>query len=133
MEEVLQRIKEYRKKKGFSYDTMAHELKTSPAAYRKIELNQTKLTVERLFQIAQILEAKVEDILDVKAHKIYNQEVKENGIGYQDIEHFYADNKEKSEKIELLYEERLREKNEHLKEKNEIISELKVRLKKYEE
>ena len=34
---------------------MAHELNTSSAAYRKIELNQTKLTVERLFQIAKIL------------------------------------------------------------------------------
>jgi DNA-binding XRE family transcriptional regulator len=39
MEEVLSKIKEFRKKKGYSYETMAHELDTSPAAYRKIELN----------------------------------------------------------------------------------------------
>ena len=56
MEHILENIKEYRKRKGFSYETMAHELKTSPAAYRKIETNQTKLTVERLQQIAAILE-----------------------------------------------------------------------------
>ena len=109
MEDVLQRIKDYRKKKGYTYDAMAHELNTSAAAYRKIELNQTKLTLERLYQIAQILEAKVEDILDIKADKIYKQEITDNGIGCQDIEHFYAENKEKSAKIEQLYEERIKE------------------------
>lgn len=109
MEKVLQRIKEYRKKKGYSYDTMAHELNTSPAAYRKVELNQTKLTVERLYQIAQILEAKVEDILDVKSDKTYHQTNNDNATGYQKIEHLYQGNKEKSDKIEFLYEERIKE------------------------
>lgn len=109
MEKILQRIKEYRKKKGYSYDTMAHELNTSPAAYRKIELNQTKLTVERLYQIAQILEAKVEDILNIKTDKTYHQTNNDNAIGHQEIEDLYQENKEKSNKIEFLYEERIKE------------------------
>jgi hypothetical protein len=67
-----------------------------------------------LFQIAQIFDAKLEDILDSKADKIYNQEVNENGIGYQDIEYFYADNNEKSEKIEFLFNERIKEKEGRL-------------------
>ena len=46
MDEILQRIKDNRKKKGFTYDNMANELNTSPAAYRKIELNQTKLRIQ---------------------------------------------------------------------------------------
>jgi transcriptional regulator with XRE-family HTH domain len=111
MEEILSKIKEHRKRKGFSYENMAHELNTSSAAYRKIELNQTKLTVERLFQIAQILETKVEDLLDIKADKFYKQDIKDNGIGHQEIQNLYTDNKEKTEKIEQLYEERLKDKD----------------------
>lgn len=112
MEEVLSKIKEYRKKKGFSYENMAHELNTSAAAYRKIELNQTKLTVERLVQIAQILEAKIEDLLDLKANSEFNQTNNENATGYQQqIENYFQENKEKSEKIEQLYESRLKDKD----------------------
>ena len=112
MEEVLLKIKEYRKKKGFSYENMAHELNTSAAAYRKIELNQTKLTVERLVQIAQILEAKIEDLLDLKANSEFNQTNNENATGYQQqIVNYFQENKEKSEKIEQLYELRLKDKD----------------------
>jgi DNA-binding XRE family transcriptional regulator len=30
MENILDKIKEFRKKKGYTYETMAHELNTSP-------------------------------------------------------------------------------------------------------
>jgi transcriptional regulator with XRE-family HTH domain len=112
MEEVLSKIKEYRKKKGYTYETMAHELDTSAAAYRKIELNQTKLTVDRLFQIAQILDAKVVDILGINPNNQLNQTNTENATGYQQqIENYFHENKEKSEKIEQLYESRLKDKD----------------------
>ena len=100
MEDILSKIKEFRNKKGYSYENMAHELDTSAAAYRKIEMNQTKLTVERLFQIANILEAKVEELLDIKADKIYYQTNNENATGnHQYVENLYADNKEITEKL----------------------------------
>lgn len=86
---------------------MAHELNTSPAAYRKIELNQTKLTVERPFQIAQILDAKVENLLDLKAETEFKQTNTDSDTGYQQqIEHFYAENKETNDRfIKSLQEE----------------------------
>lgn len=112
MEDVLQRIKEFRKKKGFSYETMAHELNTSTAAYRKTELNQTKLTLERLYQIAKILEITVGDILDIQANIQLNQSNNENANGYlRQIENFHQENLKKSEKIESLYEARLKDKD----------------------
>ena len=43
---------------------MAHDLHITPAAYRKIETGETKLTVERLFKIAEILDIKVSDLLN---------------------------------------------------------------------
>ena len=103
---------------------MAHELNMSQLAYSKIEKNETKLSVERLFEIANILETPVEKFLEINPNNIYNQDIKENGVGYQDIENFYADNKEKSEKIEILYEARLKDKDLMIAQLQKIIDRL---------
>lgn len=109
MEKILHRIKNFRKERGYSYETMAHELNISPATYRKLEKNETKLTVERLYQIAHVLETKMEVILDITLDKINSQEVNHNGIAYDNIAYFFSENNEKIAKIELLYEERVKE------------------------
>ena len=111
-DEILNRIKEHRKKRGFSYETMAHEINTSTAAYRKIEMNQTKLTLERLYQIAQILDVSVGNLLDIQNKNQLSQINKDTSTGYlQQIDNFHSENKEKSEKIESLYEARLKDKD----------------------
>ena len=110
MEKIINKIKEIRKDKGYSYEYMAHLLEISQVAYSKIEKNETKLTVERLYKIAEILETKIEDVLDIKADKVYKQDLKDNSIGHQEIQNMYQYNKEvyeklitsKDEQIELL-------------------------------
>jgi transcriptional regulator with XRE-family HTH domain len=57
---------------------MANELSLTPAAYRKIETGETKLTLERLFQISEIL-----------------------------IENFYQENKEVYEKLIAAKDEQI--------------------------
>ena len=105
---------------------MAHELNTSSAAYRKIELNQTKLTVERLFQIAKILNEKVVDILGFNLNNQFNQTNNDTASGYkQQIENYFQENKEKSEKIGELYDDRLKDKDEMINSLKEIIASLK--------
>ena len=54
MEKIIEKITQYRNRKGYTYENMAHDLHITPAAYRKIETGETKLTVERLFKIADI-------------------------------------------------------------------------------
>ena len=49
-------IRKIRESKDFTQDYLAMKLSISQNAYSKIELGYTKITVERLFQIAQILE-----------------------------------------------------------------------------
>uniref|UniRef100_UPI00404888C5 helix-turn-helix domain-containing protein n=1 Tax=Flavobacterium sp. TaxID=239 RepID=UPI00404888C5 len=56
MENVIEKIKDIRKEKGYSHEYMAHMLDISQVAYSKIEKQETKLSVERLFKIAEILE-----------------------------------------------------------------------------
>lgn len=49
----IRKIREYR---DYTQDYLAAKLKISQNAYSKIELGYSKLTLERLFQIAVILE-----------------------------------------------------------------------------
>ncbi|CAA7392725.1 helix-turn-helix domain-containing protein [Chryseobacterium fistulae] len=117
--EVIDRIKQIRIEKGISHEAMAHNLGISQTAYTKIEKNETKLTVERLFKIAETLETKVENLLGLQAGKVYQQEFKDNSINYQEFQNLHQENKEvyqeliksKDEQILLLKEEILRLKN----------------------
>ena len=74
-------------------------MQISPTVYRKIEQNKTKLTVDRLFQISEILQVKLEDILGIKADKFYKQEFKDNSQNFQEIQHLHQENKEIYEKL----------------------------------
>jgi transcriptional regulator with XRE-family HTH domain len=53
---VAVNIRKIREGKGYTQDYLAIKLSISQNAYSKIELGYTKITVERLFQIAEILE-----------------------------------------------------------------------------
>ncbi len=126
MESIVEKIKDIRKRKGFSHEYMAHQLEMSQPAYSKIEKNETVLSVDRLFKIAEILETPVVDILDINPNTMYNQNNNDKGtfIGHQQVEHLYQENKEKSEKIEQLYESRLKDKDVMIAQLQKIIDKL---------
>lgn len=56
----IRKIREYR---DYTQDYLAAKLKISQNAYSKIELGYSKLTIERLFQIAAILDVEVTQLL----------------------------------------------------------------------
>ncbi|GAB3923719.1 helix-turn-helix domain-containing protein [Mucilaginibacter myungsuensis] len=60
---VAVNIRKVRESKDYTQDYLAVKLNISQNAYSKIELGYTKITVERLFQIAQILEVNPVDLL----------------------------------------------------------------------
>jgi transcriptional regulator with XRE-family HTH domain len=98
-EKVIRKIAAIRTKKGYTYENMANELSITPAAYRKIETGETKLTVERLFRISAILNALLPELLEI-GNDVLQQTNNENATGYQQkIENFYQDNKEVYEKL----------------------------------
>jgi transcriptional regulator with XRE-family HTH domain len=57
-------IRKIREGKDYTQDYLAAKLDISQNAYSKIELGYTKITVERLFQIAHILEVDPIDIIN---------------------------------------------------------------------
>jgi len=122
MQKVLKKIGSIRKDKGYSHEYVALMLDISQAAYTKIERNQTKLTVQRLYKIAEILEVDVSELLDIQATNQSNEHNKDASTGYlQQIENFFHENKEQYDAIISHYEK-------NLKHKNDIILELKAQL-----
>ncbi len=99
MEKIIEKISQYRNKKGFTYENMADELELTPAAYRKIETGETKLTVERLFRISAILETPINEILELDKVSLQQNNYNANSVYQQKIEHFYQENKEITEQL----------------------------------
>jgi transcriptional regulator with XRE-family HTH domain len=104
---VIKKITTERLKKGYTFDNMACELSITPAAYRKIETGETKLTLERLFRIAEILRVSLSDLLGI-GNDVFQQTNNENATGYQQkIENFHQENKEVYEKLLQSKEEQI--------------------------
>ena len=107
IEKVIKKIIAVRTRKGYSYENMADDLSLTPAAYRKIETGETKLTVERLFRISDILKTSLLDLLEI-GNDVFQQTNKESATGYQQkIENFYQENKEVYEKLLHSKEEQI--------------------------
>ena len=56
-------IRAKREKRNYTQEYLAYKLNISQNAYSKIELGYTKITLERLFQIADVLEIDVISLL----------------------------------------------------------------------
>jgi len=99
---VIENIRTIRKNKGVSHEAMALNLGISQTAYTKIERGETKLTVERLQKIAEILEVKLGDILELEPQS-FHQEIHNNktvtAISNQKIETLYQENRDVYEKL----------------------------------
>ncbi len=66
-------IRKQREIRGFSQEYMADALNISQASYARLENENTKVTVERLYKIAEILESSIIDFFEVDKVTIQNQ------------------------------------------------------------
>jgi transcriptional regulator with XRE-family HTH domain len=128
MKKILDNIVKFRKEKGFTYENMADELGLSAAAYRKIETNQTHLTVERLYQISETLHTSVAKLLDIDREE-YSQTVRDQATGYlQKIEHFYQENEKTHEKLFASQQETIATQNETIGTLKILVASLQAQL-----
>jgi transcriptional regulator with XRE-family HTH domain len=63
MKEVASNIRKVREFRNYTQDYLAAKLEISQNAYSKIELGYSKITLDRLFHIALILEVQVMELL----------------------------------------------------------------------
>ncbi len=80
--EVGNKIKKIRELRSLTQEHMAKKLGLSLNGYGKIEREETELTINRLSEIAQILEVKVFDLLGFDENKtIFNVTQNQTGNG----------------------------------------------------
>ena len=96
--------------KNYTQAHIADKLGIGQRAYSKIENGDTKLTLDRLTELAKILETDVTKLIDFDEKYIYQNYNTHNGDGIV-IQKEIPDMIEKIiSKIESIYSERLREK-----------------------
>jgi transcriptional regulator with XRE-family HTH domain len=69
MKAVAANIRKVREYRNYTQDYLAAKLEISQNAYSKIELGYSKITLDRLFHIALILEIEVMELLQFDAEK----------------------------------------------------------------
>ena len=104
---IAKNIRKYREIKGYSQEYVDHQLNINQASYAKLENNSTKITIDRLFSIAKLLETEISEILDLKNQTIFNQTDNEIANAFGKVEHYYQENKE-------VYQELLKAKDEQI-------------------
>lgn len=105
--EIGVRIKRLREDKNYSQDYLAQKLGITQKAYSKIETNQTRLSVDNLLRISEVLETSINKILDVDGGTVYNNYSTHNGEGI-------VINKTTSDKIIDLYDRLLKSKDDEI-------------------
>lgn len=107
-------IRKQREKKGFSQDYMANVLNISQASYARLENEETKITIDRLYKIAEILDSNIIDFLDVDRMIIQTQNNTDGVFGNGYVQNLHIENKE-------IYERLLQSKDEQINLLNKII------------
>ena len=74
MRAVAANIRKVRSYRNYTQDYLAAKLEISQNAYSKIELGYSKITLDRLFHIALILEIEVMELLQFDAEKFKRTE-----------------------------------------------------------
>ena len=120
------KIKKLREQSGLTQQEFADKLNVHLKTWQKIENGITKLDIERLQQIAEILETTVEDLINVE-DSVYINAIKDNDVGFNNstvtINH-------KSEEEKLLYERLISEKDKIIADKDKEIAFLRELLNK---
>lgn len=66
IKKVAQNIRKIREYRNYTQEYLAAKLRISQNAYSKIELGHTKITVDRLFRIADVLEVDPVVVLNIE-------------------------------------------------------------------
>ena len=110
MEAVMkigERIKHLREERNYSQTYLATKLNISQKAYSKIETGETRLSVDNLLRIADVLETSINSILEMDGNAVYNNFSTHHGEGI-------VIHKTTSDKVFELYEKLLIAKDEEI-------------------
>lgn len=121
---IHNKIKRLREQSGLTKQEMADKLNMHLKTWQKVENGVTKLDIERLQLIADVLETTIEDLINVD-DSVYINAIKDNEVGFNNssvtINH-------KSEEEKNLYERLIAEKDKIIADKDKEIAFLRALL-----
>lgn len=117
--QVSEKLKLIRHIKQWSQEEVAHRLNISPSTYGSMERGETKLSLERLKELAKVFEMDLAQLLDSSEKNIFNFGSIEGDNWQNWCDHTQLEQlielKHELEKTRLLLQEREKE-NEYLKQ-----------------
>ncbi|RFZ94456.1 XRE family transcriptional regulator [Mucilaginibacter conchicola] len=72
IESIIINIRMLRERRNYTQEYMAMKMQCSQNAYSKLELGYSKLTVEKLMQVADVLEVSVGDLVNPQKNTSYS-------------------------------------------------------------
>lgn len=104
--EIGTKIKKIRELRNYTQEYMAQMLEVSQSTYARYEKDDGDLTVSKLEKISEILEVKIEDLINFTDKYVFNNyDVKQANQGYYIVNQFSENEKKLYEdKIKLLEE-----------------------------
>lgn len=117
------KIKNIRELKNLTQEYMAERLNISQAAYSKLEKGYIKISGEKLFQIAKILDVNPDDIMSFDSQKYFNSF---NNVKSSNIESIIIGSEE-TELIKKLYEDKILLLEKLLDDKEKYLEKYKIK------
>ena len=96
---IVNKIRDIRKQKGYSNETMAMDLGMSTSAYNKMERMESSISLERFIQITEVLAVPYSEFFDLTVKSVYQQDLKDNSIGHYEVQTLYQENRDVYEKL----------------------------------
>ncbi|MFK8297605.1 helix-turn-helix domain-containing protein [Capnocytophaga cynodegmi] len=118
-------IRKIREQKGFSQEYLANELNISQASYARLENQETKITIDRLLQIAKVLDTEITELFNDNKINIQSQTYNAEAYGNGYVQNLVIENKETVNKLVESYKERLKEKDEQIDFLKSLLTQLK--------
>ena len=107
---IGEKIRKIRTIKGYSQEYMAEMLHISQAAYSDIETNKSKISLERVNELAQVFNIEANDIINFDENQVFNNTFNENAKGFFNVkkvfnETFEAERQSYINQIDYLKDE----------------------------
>ena len=122
---VAEKIKRFRKAKGFSQEDMADKLSISQSAYARIESGESNSWANHLQKLSEIFEMKPENFFSDEVNNFSSLD-QLGGFAFQNVGTITTINSFLSEKLVEQYEERIKELKEQVQELKEELKMVKL-------
>jgi len=122
VEKIIRKIRDLRKEKGYSNESMAMDLNISTSAYNKMERMEASMSLERFIKIREILDVPYSEFFECTTKNVYKQDLKDNSIGisHYEIQTLNQENQEITKKLILNYDQQI----SHLQEEIKFLKQL---------